>query len=327
MPKSRNQKLKILYIRDYLLSHTDENTGVTVGEIIDRLASLDITAERKSVYEDIAQLTDVYGDDIMVCRNGKRHEYRMMSREFETPELRLLTDAVQASKFVTQKKSSQLISKLKTLAGPTATLTGEVVVSGRIKSMEETIYYNVDIINTAIANNSMIEFNYFAWTPKKEKALRRDGARYLVSPLSLCWADENYYLIANEEGGIRHFRVDKMLDITELDTPRESPDGFDPAAYGGRVFGMFGGREEKVSFNCKNHLAGAIIDRFGKDIMLIPHGDTFNFTATVKISPQFFGWVCGFGNEIKITSPQSVKDEFIATLSAISEEYNEKKDN
>ena len=114
MPKSRNQKLKILYIRDYLLSHTDENTGVTVGEIIDRLASLGITAERKSVYEDIAQLTDVYGDDIMVCRNGKRHEYRMMSREFETPELRLLTDAVQASKFVTQKKSSQLISKLKT---------------------------------------------------------------------------------------------------------------------------------------------------------------------------------------------------------------------
>ncbi len=310
MPKSRNQKLKTLYIHDYLLSHTDENVGVTVVEIIDHLASLGIEAERKSVYEDIALLTDVYGDDILLCRNGRRHEYRMMSREFETAELRLLTDAVQSSKFVTLKKSSQLISKLKTLAGPTATLTGEIMVSGRIKSMEETIYYNVDIINTAIANNSQIEFNYFVWTPKKEKQLRRDGARYTISPLSLCWEDENYYLIASEGGVIKHFRVDKMLDIAECDIPRENADGFDPTAYGVGVFGMFGGREEKVSFSCKNYLAGAVIDRFGKDVMLIPNGDSFSFTASVRVSPQFFGWVCGFGADIKITAPRSVVKEF-----------------
>lgn len=323
MPRTRHQKLKTLYILDYLTSNTDDTVGVTVPEIINHLSSLGIDAERKSVYEDIALLTDIYGADIMPCRNGKRHEYRMMSRSFETAELRLLVDAVQSSRFITRKKSDELIKKLKTLSGPAvaSTLTGQVVVTGRIKSMVETIYYNVDYINTAIAADRMITFNYFEWTPSKQKQMRRDGARYTVSPLSLCWADENYYLIADEDGVVKHFRVDKMHRILVTDTPREGADSFDPSAYSGKVFGMFAGREERVTFSCANHLAGAVIDRFGKEITLIPDGDRFRFTAAVRISPQFFGWVCGFGAEMRIESPDSVLREFLATVSGITREY------
>lgn len=323
MARSSNQKLKILYILDYLAGHTDDTVGVTLSEIISHLGSLGISAERKTIYEDIALLTDVYGADILPVRNGSRHEYRLVSRDFETAELRLLVDAVQSSRFITRKKSDALIQKLKTLAGPAAasTLTGQVVVSGRIKSMNETIFYNVDLINTAIAANKMITFCYFVWTPQKKKQMRRGGARYCVSPLSLCWSDENYYLIADEDGTVKHFRVDKMDSIGISDLPRAIPCDFDAENYGGKVFGMFGGEEQTVTFRAKNHLAGAIIDRFGKDTMLIPDGDEFTFTVKVRISPQFYGYVCGFGADITILSPKSVADAFCGTVTDILKNY------
>lgn len=323
MARSRNQKLKLMYIYEYLKESTDENRGVTIPEIIEHLAGLDIEAERKSVYEDLALLCDIYGADILPVRNGSRHEHRLMSRDFETAELRLLVDAVQSSKFITRKKSDQLIKKLRTLAGPSvsATLAGKVVVSGRIKSMNETIYYNVDYINTAIAENKRITFNYFVWTPQKKKQMRRDGARYEVSPLSLCWADENYYLIADEDGTVKHFRVDKMDRISITDLPCAANDKFRPENYSESVFGMWGGDSLPVTFRAKNHLAGAIIDRFGKDIMLIPDGDSFTFTVNVSVSPQFYGYVCGFGADIAIVSPKSVADGFKSAVKDILRVY------
>lgn len=324
MAKSSFQKLKPLYILDFLQKNTDENVGVTVNEIIEHLASLDIDAERKSIYDDIIQLTDIYGADIVAVRNGSRFEYRLMSREFESAEVRLLVDAVESSKFITQKKSSALISKLKSLVGPTesAALSGQVFVLGRIKSMEETIYYNVDAINRAIGEGFKIRFGYFEWTVKKQKRLRHDGKKYTVSPEALCWDNQNYYLIAGDGGVIKHFRVDKMKDIEITDEKREKNPDFDESRYANSVFGMYGGNERSVTLVCKNSLAGAIIDRFGKDVMLIPvDGDSFSVTVTAQISPQFYGWLCGFGDELKITSPDDVADGYKNMLKEILGAY------
>ncbi len=323
MAKSSFQKLKILYIYDFLQKNTDEGVGVTVGEMIDHLDSLGIAAERKSVYDDIAALVD-YGADIIQERNGTRHEYRLATREFESAEVRLLMDAVQSSKFITQKKSGALISKLKSLVGPTeaSALLGQVLVLDRIKSMEETIYYNVDAINGAINQNRKISFVYFEWTEKKQKRLRRDGKEYVVSPEALCWDNQNYYLIANEDGTRKHFRVDKMQKIKPRDEKRELLPDFDEGKYTNSVFGMYGGTERQVTLLCKNSLAGAIIDRFGKDIIMIPQADgCFSATVGVQISPQFFGWLCGFGADIKILSPNDVANEYKSKLSEIVSVY------
>lgn len=323
MPRHTNQKLKILHIYDLLHKKTDENVGVTLGEILAHLESCGINAERKSVYEDIALLTEMYGADIVIERNGRRHEYRLLSRQFETAELRLLVDAVQSSRFITNKKSDSLIKKLRTLAGPSVskTLAGEVVVSGRIKSMNETIYYNVDDINRAIADNKMISFCYFVWTPQKTKMMRRDGAIYTVSPLALCWSDENYYLLADENGTVKSFRVDKMTKITVTQTARAVCDSFDISDYKTGMFSMWGGQTVAVTFRAKNHLAGAIIDRFGKDTMLVPDGDSFTFTVNISESPQFYGYVCGLGADIEILSPKSVADNFKSALCDILKVY------
>ena len=324
MAKSSYQKLKALYILEFLQKNTDEYVGVTINEIIDHLATLDIDAERKSIYDDIIQLTDIYGADIISVRNGTRHEYRLASREFESAEVRLLVDAVEASKFITRKKSGALINKLKTLAGPTESreLSGQVFVLGRIKSMEETIYYNVDAINRAIGDNVNICFGYFEWTVKKQKRLRHDGKKYTVSPEALCWDNQNYYLIANDNGTLKHFRVDKMKDIEITDEKRQKHPDFDESRYANSIFGMYGGDEKQVTLRCNNSLAGAIIDRFGKNVMLIPSDDThFNVTVSVKISPQFYGWVCGFGADVQITAPQDVADGYKNMLKEILKDY------
>ncbi len=322
--KSSFQKLKSLYILEFLQKNTDDSVGVTVNEIIDHLATLDIDAERKSIYDDIIQLTDVYGADIIAVRNGTRHEYRLASRDFEAAEVRLLVDAVQSSRFITEKKSSALISKLKNLVGPTdaAALSGQVFVVGRIKSMEETIYYNVDAINRAISRGNQITFGYFEWTAKKQKRLRHDGKKYTVSPQALCWDNQNYYLIASENGALKHFRVDKMQGIAETDLKREKNADFDERRYANSVFSMYGGDEKQVTLLCKSHLAGAIIDRFGKDVMLVPRDDdSFSVTVSVQVSPQFYGWLCGFGVDMKILSPTDVASQYKSIVTEILESY------
>ncbi len=329
MSKSRNQKLKILYLYDILKRETDFSHGISMRQIIERLAALDIAAERKSVYEDIALLRDVYGADIETVRAGGHSEYRLMSREFELPELKLLVDAVQSSKFITEKKTDELIKKLESLASVNEArgLHGQVFVRGRIKTMNETIYYNVDAVNEGIVANRAISFHYFEWTPRRTKALRRGGALYTVSPLALSWDDENYYLIAFDasENKIKHYRVDKMQDIRCTGRSRKLPGGFsdfDAAQYTKKVFGMFGGRERNVTLCCDNRLAGAVIDRFGRDIMTVPGENTFTFTASVQVSPQFFAWLCGLGDKIKIQAPRDVKDEFIEYIQKIKDSYD-----
>lgn len=333
MSKSRNQKLKIIYLYDILKRDTDSGHGITMRRIIERLAALGVAAERKSVYEDIALLRDVYGADIETVRAGGHSEYRLLSREFELPELKLLVDAVQSSKFITERKTDELIKKLESLASVNEArgLHGQVFVRGRIKTMNETIYYNVDAVNDGIVGNRAISFRYFEWTPARKKELRRGGALYTVSPLALSWDDENYYLIAFDErdNKIKHYRVDKMQDIRCTERSRQLPGGFsdfDAAQYTKKVFGMFGGSEKNVTLCCSDGLAGAVIDRFGQDVMTVPgNSGSFTFTVSVQVSPQFFAWLCGLGDKIKIQAPSDVKDEFIRYIKRIEESYGDQK--
>ena len=327
MAKSPRQKLKLLYIKDFLQSHSDENHPVSTADIIAHLASWDISAERKSIYDDIETLR-LYGMDIIQLK-GHGGGYYLASRDFELPELKLLVDSVQSSRFITGKKTLSLIKKVEALTSiyEAGALHRQVYVSGRIKTMNESIYYNVDEIHSGIASDKQIAFKYFEYSVTKERRFRRGGEDYEVSPYALTWNSENYYMIAfdSRSGQIRHYRVDKMTAIRVTDKPREGKEALgnlDMAEYTGKVFGMFSGKNENVKLKCKNHLAGAVIDRFGKDIIIVSGGEEY-FTVTVDVvpSPQFFAWVFGFEGEMEIVSPAAVKDKMADMLRGALEFY------
>lgn len=327
MAKSEKQKLKLLYIMQFLLERTDEEHAVTTQDIIDHLARNGITAERKSIYTDIDALTD-YGMDIIKVKE-RPGGYYLASRQFELAELKLLVDAVQASKFITSKKSSELIKKLETLcSGAQARqLHRHVAVTNRNKAVNENIYYNVDMIYNAIRENAKIRFQYFDWNVNKEMELRRDGNYYIVSPWLLTWDDENYYLIAYDDRSsmIRHYRVDKMLYIALMDEPREGKsqfDGFDIADYSKKTFAMFAGKEETVTLCCDSSLTGVIIDRFGKEVAMRTKDETHILVRIhVAVSRQFFGWLTGLGAAVKMEGPGNVVQEYQKYLEEILQGY------
>ena len=306
MAKSVNQKMKLLYILKILTEKTDESHCLPAQEIIALLASYGITAERKSIYDDIECLNH-FGYDIVNVKSRKGGGYYLASREFELPELKLLVDAVQASRFITQKKSRELISKIEKLAGPYEgkQLQRQVFVAGRVKTENESIYYNVDRIHKAIQDNAPVMFLYLAWNVKKELVPRHEGKKYRISPWALTWQDENYYLIAydDEVGRIKHFRVDKMSNITQLSNEIrkgvEAFKEFDIAQYTNRTFGMFGGEPETVSLQLPEHMIGIIFDRFGKEIDLrrLSNGNV-GVRVKAAVSGQFYGWLTGLGKDV-----------------------------
>ncbi len=317
MAKSTNQKIKILYLMRILLEQTDEEHGLTLEEITNELDKYGVAAERKTLYDDL-EILRTFGIDIEK-RKSKTVRYHVVSRDFEIPELRLLVDAVQSSKFITHKKSLALIKKIESFASrhEAQSLQRQVYVTNRIKTMNESIYYTVDDIHDAINRNVQVSFQYFQWNEKKEKVLRHGGATVTVSPWALTWDDENYYLIAYETASskIKHYRVDKMLKIHLTDHKRDGEAlfaDFDMALYSKHTFGMYGGKEEYITLRCHNSLAGVIIDRFGLDTPFTNVTDT-HFTAHIKAqtSPLFFTWLMNFGKNITILSPEPLKAEFM----------------
>ena len=296
-----------------LLSQTDENHHLSVGELISKLAALDIKAERKTIYDDIETLRQ-FGIDI-VMEKSKTYGYYVASRDFELPELKLLADAVQSSKFITERKSAQLIKKLRNLASvhDGGKLQRQIYVQNRVKNMNESIYYSVDALHGAIAEGKKISFKYFDYNLEKERVFRKGGERYTVYPVALAWNEGYYYLIANTDNreGNTHYRVDKMHGVEKLNESRTGEsERFDLAEYSKKVFGMYGGEEADVKLRFHNQLAGVVIDRFGKDIRINCDGEE-HFTIRVKValSPVFYGWLFQFGELCEVISPQSLKDE------------------
>ena len=323
--KQPQQKLKLMYLAKILLENTDEEHTITVPDMIKALSGYGISAERKSIYDDIECLS-LYGLDIC-SRKSRTTDYYIASREFELPELKLLVDSVQASKFITRKKSMELISKIEKLTSHknAKKLHRQVFVTNRVKTLNEQIYYNVDKIYDAIFENKKITFKYFSLGVNKEKIYRKDGERYTESPVTLTWDDENYYLITYKPkyDGFAHYRVDKMEGIELSDEDRELGEKpFDITAYSKKTFGMFGGDETDVSIRFENGLAGVVFDRFGMDVPIMKDGDN-HFICKIKaaVSPQFLSWVVGFGERAKIVSPESVKEELVKLLDGVLKNY------
>lgn len=328
MSRGANQKFKIYRLAQIMLERTDEEHYLTMPEIIAALKEYDIPADRKSLYADLKDL-EILGIEVEGAQIGHRYRYHVLNHPFELPELKLLVDAIQSSKFITERKSNALIKKLEKLVSKydAMKLQRQVYVSGRIKTMNESIYYTVDAIHNAISENKKIRFQYYQWNVKKEMELRHGGAFYHISPWGLSWDDENYYLVGydSEADTLKHYRVDKMLHIEMSEEKREGQEHFkklDMADYAKKSFGMFGGKERKVKLLVQNELAGVIIDRFGKDIMMIPKDEKhFTVNVDVRVSNQFLGWVFSLGNGVKIISPDEVVEQMKREVERLREQY------
>ena len=324
MPKSDNQKLKILYILDYLERNSHQDHYVNAGELIRMLADKGISCDRKTIYSDVSALQD-YGVDI-VSEPGKNGGYYIASRNFELHELKLLIDAVQSSRFLTEKKSHELIQKLcmQCNSEEAKLLTRTVLVSGRVKSMNDSIYTNVDYIQEAIGQNRQITFRYFDWDIGPKRRYREK--EYLASPYGLCQDNENCYLLAySPRHGVTSYRVDRMSHIRLTEEERViCPEltGKNFHQHANRLFQMYSGDATQVKLRFHKSLINVVIDRFGKDTMLIPDGDAhFTFTVSVAVSPMFLSWVIGFGDRAKILHPQSVVDQCKALCQAVMSQY------
>lgn len=326
MARSDNQKLKILYILDYLQKNSHQDKPVRAKELIEMLDHVGIACDRKTVYSDIAALQD-YGVDIVTVP-GKTGGYYVASRNFELPELKLLIDAVQSSRYLTEKKSRELIEKLCSQCNEqdARLMRRDVFVSGRVKSMNETIYYNVDAIQEAIALNRQIEFRYFDWGINGKRVYRQKS--YTASPYGLCQDNENCYLLAlSPRHGITSYRVDRMSDIKSTGENREPcPEltGKKLTEYANRRFQMYAGDTVAVKLRFHKDLSNVVIDRFGKETMLFPDGDDyFVFTVQVAVSPLFLSWVIGFGTKARILYPQSVVDACRDMCRQVMEQYDQ----
>lgn len=321
MPKSANQKLKLLYLVKILEEQSDEEHCLSAQALIDELAAYGISAERKSVYNDIAQLID-FGYDIVLVKAKTGGGYYLAGRDFELAELKLLVETVQASRFLTANKSRELISKIEKLASKAEAvqLQRQVYVANRIKTANESIYYVVDDIHRAIQGNRQISFQYLEWNLNRELVPRREGKPYQASPWALTCKDEYYYLIAHdsEEDKIKHFRVDKMSKIEVLERKREGAalfERFDIADYANKTFGMYGGTEETVTLLFENSLIGVVMDRFGREAPVRRRDDAhFSVRVRVAVSGQFFGWLTGLGGGARILRPEDVREAYLSHL-------------
>lgn len=327
MARQSGQKVKLLAVRQLLLERGDEERPISTEEFLTSLERQGISAERKSIYRDMETLRE-WGMDVQF-RKGKNGGWFLGQRDFELPELKLLVDAVQSSRFISRKKSDALIRKLEglTSVGQARQLQRQVYVAGRVKAMNESVYYTIDKLHTALNARRAVTFKYFEYNMRKEKVFRRDGKRYAVSPYGLIWDNENYYLAGFDHARreMRHYRVDKMAELAVTCLPLQGDEAcrnFDIASYSQKHFGMFSGREGQVRLRCRSHLVGVVLDRFGQEAILIPDGeDRFTVTVSAVVSPQFLGWIFGLGDGVEVCSPAWAVDELNAQLQAVQRLY------
>ena len=327
MGKGRYQKLKLLYLLEILRDYSDENTYLSVKELTSLLLKKEIIVERKTLYKDIELLQD-YGFNIVVEKNGRENIYALVEIEFELAEVKMLIDVIQASKFLTVKKSRDLILKLKKLASKKQAqkIQRQVYSFEENKYINENIYYNVDAIHNAIAENKQIDFNYWQWNYKKQMIDRKNGEVYNVSPFALVWNDENYYMVAYDSKTelIKNYRVDKMRNVVIAEDDRVGHEKFqkeDISSYSKKIFGMYGGTLEKVTLEFKESLIGAIVDRFGKDIIIHKKGDNYQTSVEVMCSGHFLGWIFSLGSDIEILAPQNVRDLYVKKVESLLKKY------
>ena len=329
MPKSFNQKLKILYMMKIFQERTDRDHPLMVKEIIACLEAYGISVERKTVYDDIESLR-LFGLNI-VNRRGKNAGYYLADRTFALPELKFLMDAVQSSHFITKKQSDALIKKLESLANihEAKKLKSQAFMEPAVKTVNEEIYTNIEEIYDAIAANCQISFHYYEWTLAKKLKQKRNGERYRVSPWKMLWQNDSYYLMGLDErsGIVKHYRVDKMKHVMMEDEKRNGGAifrDFDLGKFSSGTFGMYGGRDTILRLRFKNPLIGVVLDRFGQDAALTASGEEhFVLQTHIRVSRQFFGWLAGLGEDVEILSPQSTRREYVGFLQQALKQYGD----
>ncbi len=316
MSRGANQKFKFTYLMKMMQEKTDDEHGLTMSQIMEELEKYGVTAERKSIYADFSDM-EQFGLEIIKEQVGRETYYHVGAREFELVEVKLLIDAIQSSKFITQTKSRELIAKIKGFVSEyqAKQLQRQVYINDRVKTMNESVYYNVDDIHTAIGQNKKIRFKYYKWDINGKLVPRHNGEWFVVSPWALTWADENYYLVAFDDwdGKIKHYRVDKMMHILVEEDKRDGKEAFknfDMAEYSKATFGMYQGNMTKVKIEFANFMCGVFLDRFGKDITFHPVDDNRSeLLVDVNVSPQFFGWIFSLGKDVKVTGPDEIVEE------------------
>lgn len=325
MASSPNQKMKLLYLMKIFLERTDEGHSLTTAQLIDALAEYNITAERKSIYTDIALLRK-FGLSIE-SRKTTTVGYYIDSRTFELPELKLLVDAVQSSRFITKRKSNELIKKLSSLSSVyhAKELKRQVVMAERPKPLNEEIYYNIDAIHAAINEHYKIAFKYFDYDTNKKRIYRKDGEVYCYTPMALCWSDDKYYLIcfSSKYDAFTQYRVDRMSHVQVSAEAVEIIDKqrFNVAEYTKRMFGMYGGELVRAKLRFDNSLVNTVLDKFGTDLPIQPHSDYFEVIVDVSASPVFLSWMFQFGDKAEIVAPESLRASMSTLLAQNAKKY------
>ena len=328
MPSSPNQKMKLLYLMKILLERSDEDHPLTIQALLQALAEYDIQAERKSIYSDL-ELLRQFGLDIEM-RQSKTFGYYLASRQFELPELKLLVDAVQSSRFITQKKSRELIGKLSSLTSQhyAKQLKRQVFSAERPKAINESVYYSIDTIHLAIQDGVKINFQYFDYDLSKARAYRRDGAHYCLTPLALCWNDDNYYLVCYNAkyDDFNHYRIDRMSSVSLSAEQADKIDKgrFNVAEHMKRVFGMYGGERVRAKLRFDESLINTVLDRFGIDAPLRKVDSGFEVTVEISESPVFLSWMAQFGQRAEIIAPDSLREAMRTLIFELYDTYADK---
>lgn len=321
-------KLKLLYIKQYLEKYSDEDNLVKAEELIEMLSDKGISCERKSIYADISALKS-YGVDISTEKRG----YRVLARDFELPELRLLIDAVQAADFISAKKSKELISKIGTLCSKNQAgiLEKQVYIENRNKCTNEEIYYNIDLVNKAILQKKKISFTYSKRKlDESKKEIVREDKHLTVSPYALIWSNDHYYLVSNNSkyDNLMHTRIDRMKKVKIIDEPARSfaevspyRSFFDSADYSGKLFNMFSGDTQRLRLRCCDSILEEMIDRFGDDCDITKASNdmskTFILDTSCVCSEGLISWLMQFGNKVEVLSPDSLKSSLREKAEAI----------
>lgn len=322
-------KPRILYLQKILLERTDEENPLSTTQLIHILNDeYGISAHRTTITKDIAALQE-FGMNIVVI-HSTQSKYYVASRKFELAELKLLIDAVESSKFITGKKSDDLIEKIHSMTstGQMEKLKRNNYVVSRIKPDNEQIYDIVNAINDAINVGKQISFQYYDYTRLKKKVLKNKGEVYKLSPYKLLWCGDYYYVLgySEKQGMVINFRVDRIATIPEIQSKDilPMPDDFDIENYTKEVFFMFSGEKVQVDLRCDNSLMKTMVDRFGEDVTTLAYDMTsFRIQTEVSASPTFFGWLFGFGGKVQILAPEILKEQYREMLSKANEDINE----
>ena len=313
----QKSKLKLLYLVDILRKKTDENNYLAATEICDELSQLDIPAERKSIYNDIDILRE-YGFDIIHTGSKNRGGYFLGAREFELAEIRLLSDAVQAANFISQKKTNQLVEKIESFASEKQAkiLHSQVYVDNRPKCKNEEIYYTISLLDEAISAKVKVSFTYTKRRITEEFKTAKEEKNFTVSPYALIWSDDHYYLVCNNEkyNNLMHLRIDKIKHLEKTNLPArhfsevsDYKNHFDSADYASKLFNMYSGEPKPVEFICNNDTLEPMLDRFGENVKIQKYDDDhFVLRTNVAASEGLVSWIVQFGGRVKVKSPNDL---------------------